>query len=128
MIELKNNKSEIIVDINKRGNMDVTGVKTELNNARSKLINNYLLTNFESKNLTLKLFINSIEEELIKKALKISGGNQKAASVILGMKATTLNEKIRKYNIKDSGKFKLQMELFHILQYHDRFELTSDQK
>ncbi|MEN8153593.1 MAG: helix-turn-helix domain-containing protein [Acidobacteriota bacterium] len=116
------------MEINTENNVNASEVEAELNNARIKLINNYLLTNCVSENLPLKLFINSIEEELIEKALKITKGNQRIASKILGMKATTLNEKIRKYDISNPKKYKLQIELFHLLQNSKRFEFSMDQK
>jgi DNA-binding NtrC family response regulator len=43
--------------------------------------------------------VSRFETELIKRALKHSGGSQKRAASLLGIKATTLNSKIKAYNI-----------------------------
>lgn len=40
------------------------------------------------------------ESELIRRALVRTHGNQKRASVLLNLKPTTLNTKIKKYNIR----------------------------
>ena len=122
------NRSKKIVNINNPDKINVSEVKKELNNARLTLINNYLLANCVSKNLPLKLFMKSLEEELIQKALRIAKGNQRIASKILGMKATTLNVKIKKYDIKDYGKYKIQIELFHLFKNKNSFKLSTDQK
>lgn len=47
----------------------------------------------------LKEFLDSLEKEILFTVLAKVGGNQKEAARALGLKYTTLNEKIRKYNI-----------------------------
>lgn len=54
---------------------------------------------FMSDNIPLKELIEGIEKNLILRALYRVDGNQKEAAKILGVKYTTLNEKIRKYGI-----------------------------
>ncbi len=49
--------------------------------------------------LPLKEFIVNLEKCIILKALSKFNGNQKAAAEFLGIKYTTLNEKIKKYKI-----------------------------
>ncbi|MEN8153595.1 MAG: helix-turn-helix domain-containing protein [Acidobacteriota bacterium] len=119
---LKKNDPEKIIDIHIPENVDISRVKKEMYESITNLINNYLLKNCVSERLPMKLFMNYLEEELIKKTLIISKGNQKVASIILGIKASTLNEKIRKYDIKGPGSYKIDIELFHLFQNKERFE------
>lgn len=44
--------------------------------------------------------VSRFESELIRRALVRTHGNQKRASVLLNLKPTTLNTKIKKYNIR----------------------------
>jgi DNA-binding NtrC family response regulator len=44
--------------------------------------------------------VNRFQIELIRRALEITGGHQSRAAKLLGMNTTTLNSKIRYYNIK----------------------------
>lgn len=48
---------------------------------------------------TLRIFLDSLEKEILFAVLAQVGGNQKKAARALGLKYTTLNEKIRKYKI-----------------------------
>ncbi len=48
----------------------------------------------------LKLLLDTIERSLILKVLDKSSGNQKEAARILGIKYTTLNQKVKKYGIR----------------------------
>jgi DNA-binding NtrC family response regulator len=54
---------------------------------------------FTSSNIPLKEFMESLERSIILRVLGRVGGNQREAAKILGLKSTTLNEKIRKYKI-----------------------------
>jgi len=51
-------------------------------------------------NIPLKTLMNNIERILILKALSLFGGNQKNAAKFLKINYTTLNEKIKRYNIR----------------------------
>ena len=44
--------------------------------------------------------VNRFQIELIRRALEITGGHQSRAAKLLGMNTTTLNSKIRYYNIR----------------------------
>jgi DNA-binding NtrC family response regulator len=44
--------------------------------------------------------VNRFQVELIRRALEITGGHQSRAAKLLGMNTTTLNSKIRYYNIR----------------------------
>lgn len=50
--------------------------------------------------LSLKRLLGDIEKAIILKALAKVNGNQKEAAAMLGLKYTTLNEKIKKYGIR----------------------------
>ena len=45
------------------------------------------------------------EIEIIQSALKYTGGNQRAAAKLLGLKATTLNAKIKHYEMQKTYSF-----------------------
>lgn len=50
--------------------------------------------------IPLKEMIDGLERNVILSALNKVNGNQKYAAEILGVKYTTLNEKIKKYNVR----------------------------
>jgi transcriptional regulator with AAA-type ATPase domain len=54
---------------------------------------------FMDTRIPLKELMNSLERNIIVKTLNNVHGNQKKASRVLGVKHTTLNEKIKKYRI-----------------------------
>ncbi len=53
--------------------------------------------------INLKELLERIEEKLINQALEISGGVKEKASKLLGMKRTTLVEKLRRKKLKDTN-------------------------
>jgi DNA-binding NtrC family response regulator len=53
----------------------------------------------EAANLNVRLEVRRFEAELIRSALTVTGGRQRRAARLLGMKVTTLNAKIRRYEI-----------------------------
>ena len=55
---------------------------------------------FENNNIPLKNFMGKIEKNIILRTLYRVNGEQKKAAEILGLKYTTLNEKIKKYRIR----------------------------
>jgi DNA-binding NtrC family response regulator len=60
----------------------------------------HLMEEFLDKGeLPLKKFIHYVEVSLIVSSLEESKGNQKEAAKILSIKYTTLNEKMKRYNI-----------------------------
>lgn len=52
------------------------------------------------RTLDLRAEIQRFEEEMIRSALMKTGGRQRPAARLLGMKATTLNSKVRRYQIE----------------------------
>jgi len=100
----------------KSGVEEVIGIKgKEMDNSRDILIRSYILNNCTNKNVPLKNFIDEFEKEMISKALVVSRGNQRIASFILGMKPTTLNEKIKKFNLNRIKKIKGKRDLRYLV-------------
>ena len=58
------------------------------------------LADMREKNMDLKLFIESIEEKLLAEALGLADGVKNQAAEILGIKRTTLIEKLKKRNLE----------------------------
>jgi DNA-binding NtrC family response regulator len=50
--------------------------------------------------ILLKEVMDRIEKDLIIRSLRMAGGNQKQAAGILGVKYTTLHEKLKKFGIR----------------------------
>jgi transcriptional regulator with AAA-type ATPase domain len=55
---------------------------------------------FSNRKITLKGFMKIMERNIILRALDKANGDQKKAADILGVKYTTLNEKIKRYQIR----------------------------
>ena len=102
-----------------RENIDNSGngesYRMEINNSKEEMIRSCILNNCIKKNVPLKNFICEIEKEMIIKALKVSGGNQRVASFILGIKPTTLNEKIKKFHISTNKKIRGKRDLKYLI-------------
>ncbi len=64
------------------------------------LVREYLQKNITQENIALKHFISDLERKIILFTLGLTNGNQKNASRILGIKETSLCEKIKKYNLR----------------------------
>lgn len=50
--------------------------------------------------ILLKDLMDRIEKDIIVRSLRMAGGNQKQAAGILGVKYTTLHEKLKKFGIR----------------------------
>ncbi len=95
--------------------LNLKNIRSDIVKSKNIVIRSYLLRNCISRNVPLRNFINEFEKEMICRALKVSGGNQKVASFILGVKPTTLNEKIKKFEIKKKKKIREEKDLKYIL-------------
>lgn len=60
---------------------------------------------FESANINLLKEVQRFEIDLIRSALVRTGGRQRAAARLLGVKMTTLNAKIKRYGIEANSRF-----------------------
>jgi DNA-binding NtrC family response regulator len=79
-------------------------------------IKQFLLLNFVDANISLKTMVNDFEAELIRAALRLTNGHQVDAATYLGVKPTTLCEKIKKHGIKasKSGGIISNRDIFHM--------------
>jgi len=57
------------------------------------------MLNFRKIKVPLKVYIDTLEKELIEDAIQETKGNKTQASYLLGVKRTTLTMKMRKYGI-----------------------------
>jgi len=96
------------------GKTDEPGM--EMAHSKEALIRSFILNNCLKKSVPLKSFICEIEKEMIIKALKVAGGNQRVASFILGIKPTTLNEKIKKFSIRTHKKIRGKGDLKYLVE------------
>ena len=85
-------------------------ITSNFDRARDILTKTYIILNFNNQPVPLKQFLNTIEKSVIHSALLVTGGSQKQAAEILGVKQTALCEKIKRLNIK-SSKQKLAVNL-----------------
>jgi DNA-binding NtrC family response regulator len=85
---------------NKNTKIDSHQIDNNLAKARNELIKAYMLKNFADEIVPLNRFMDLVESDIIRYALIISEENQKKAAYLLGMKAPTLCEKMKRYNIK----------------------------
>jgi len=69
------------------------------NRLKKKLFSLFIEYFFMSGNIPLKELVDGIEKNVILSTLYRVNGSQKEAAKILGVKYTTLNEKIKKYSI-----------------------------
>jgi DNA-binding NtrC family response regulator len=60
--------------------------------------------------LDLAAEVRRFEAGIIRSALLLTGGRQRRAARLLGMKATTLNTKVKRYQIKSDGSSKPEKE------------------
>ncbi len=57
-------------------------------------------TDYAERSIRLSEEVQRFEVDLIRCALARTSGNQRRAATLLGIKATTLNSKIKRYNIQ----------------------------
>jgi DNA-binding NtrC family response regulator len=81
-----------------------------MEDAMGSLVASYLVAALNFRNLPLKEFMDTIERQILLSGLRLTGGHQKNAAVILGLKPTALFEKMRKHCI-NSRKIKLSGKL-----------------
>jgi DNA-binding NtrC family response regulator len=68
--------------------------------AQDILAKTFIIINCSVSPIPLKQLMNHIEKSIIHSALHVSRGSQKKAAAILGVKQTSLCEKMKKLNIK----------------------------
>ena len=67
--------------------------------ASETLAKSYIIMNCSKKSIPLKKLMDNLEKLIIDSALQVSCGSQKKAAAILGVKQTSLCEKIKKLKI-----------------------------
>ncbi len=90
---------EYIAGIRNDKNFSKGKIEDDLASAQNQLVKAYLSLNFVSECKSLKFFINEFEKCVIEETLNITNGHQRHASKILGIKPTSLNEKIKKFKL-----------------------------
>ena len=80
-------------------NHEEISMNTEYQEAQIDPINLFIEDFYRRRKISLKDFLNRIELKLILFSLDKANGNQRKAAKILGIKPTTLNEKLRRYKI-----------------------------
>jgi DNA-binding NtrC family response regulator len=77
-----------------------------LEKARESLVIAYLGVNLHCKSIPLKEFTDDLEKNILLNCLQLTQGSQRNAADLLGLKPTSLFEKMRKHGI-NSRQFKL---------------------
>jgi transcriptional regulator with GAF, ATPase, and Fis domain len=75
-------------------------MNSELHETQVDPINLFVEDFYQRRNISLKDFLARVELRLIVFSLNKANGNQRKAAKILGIKPTTLNEKLRRFNIE----------------------------
>jgi DNA-binding NtrC family response regulator len=70
-----------------------------LEDSMAALVSAYLATNLNYRNISLKEMLRAFERKAMLASLRLARGKQKEAAALLGIKATTLFEKMRKHGI-----------------------------
>ena len=70
-----------------------------LENISGSLVAAYLAASMGTRSIPLKEFMNGFEKAILLACLRLTQGNQKNASAILGIKPTAMFEKMRKHCI-----------------------------
>ncbi len=71
----------------------------ELNKQQTNILGSLVDEFYANRMASLKEFLANIERSLIIETLEKTKGDQKKAAEILGLKYTTLHEKIKRYHI-----------------------------
>jgi transcriptional regulator with PAS, ATPase and Fis domain len=80
-------------------NPEMEFLYTHFNRASETLAKSYIIMNCSKKSIPLKKLMDNLEKLIIDSALQVSCGSQKKAAAILGVKQTSLCEKIKKLKI-----------------------------
>ena len=95
-----------------------------LENLSELLVSAYLAASMGTRSIPLKEFMDGFEKAILLACLRLTLGNQKDASTILGIKATAMFEKMRKHCI-NGRRMKLSEKLLAELRPAQRGALVS---
>jgi DNA-binding NtrC family response regulator len=88
-----------IMNDSEKQDIIVTKNRKSMADAQEMLVYSYILLNLSQQKIPLKDFLRNLEEKLIGVVLLVTKGSLKQSAEILGIKKTTLSEKIKRYNI-----------------------------
>lgn len=100
--ELENLVEQMIV-LYSKGVIDVEHLPDNFKQI-SKVSPFHLDSQWQGEKIDLNQALSSLECEFIRQAIVRAGGNKSRAAELLGLKRTTLIEKLRKYNLEKEGK------------------------
>ena len=69
------------------------------NELRGNLVNNIRFKDLINRSIPLREFVNEFEKQVIEQVLVFTHGSEKRAAYLLGIKPTTLCEKMKKHKI-----------------------------
>jgi DNA-binding NtrC family response regulator len=97
-LEQKQKALNLVAELDFRP-MDPQKVTKSFNEVWNILSELYLIKNMSDTKFPLKQFLLEFEKKIIGGALILAEGNQRKAANFLGLKVTTINEKIKKYQL-----------------------------
>ncbi len=77
-----------------------TGPLQAIERMKESLVFAFLAANLDIQNLSLKVFLDNFEKNILLACLRLTRGNQRDAAALLGLKPTALFEKMRKHGIR----------------------------
>jgi len=101
LFETRASLVEGIFHIDEEGNLDLAAPDKEDEHKFRKTIVNFFVEYFYmNEKVHLKDFMDSLERAILIKMLSKFNGNQRNTAKFLGLNHTTLNQKIKKHNIR----------------------------
>jgi DNA-binding NtrC family response regulator len=98
---LPGNLSEGIIKIDDEGNLDfILPDKKAEHKFKKAIVHFFVEYFFMTERIHLKDFMESLERAILIKILSKFNGNQRNTAEFLGLNHTTLNQKIKKHNIR----------------------------
>jgi DNA-binding NtrC family response regulator len=93
------------------GSVESAPLKQNLDSAMGNAVRAYLRLTCAGKAAPLRLFVSDFERYIIGLALEVTGGSQKNACRLLGIKENVLSIKVKKYGLRknDGGPNRFQM-------------------
>ena len=92
------------------GSVESAPLKQNLDSAMGNAVKAYLRLTCAGEAVPLRLFVSDFEKYIIGLALEVTGGSQKNACRLLGIKENVLSIKVKKYGLKknDGGPHRIR--------------------
>ena len=87
------------IECTNRSRMDEKQSQKNPNELRENLVNNVRFKDLIDMSIPLREFVNEFEKQMIEHVLSFTHGSEKRAAYLLGIKPTTLCEKMKKHKI-----------------------------